>query len=92
MKLPGAIVLLNGAGLPFATGLEVNQRQVCVKQRPARIKHRPQARRTGADMPADPGSFLEVLRADRPTADRADKMAAFDRYMPGPNEGAARPA
>jgi hypothetical protein len=43
-------------------------------------------------MPADPGSFLEVLRADRPTADRADKMAAFDRYMPGPNEGAARPA
>ena len=92
MKLSGAIVLLNGAGEPVAAVLEVNQRQVCVKQRPARIKHRPQAKRTGADMPQILGSFLEVLPADGPTADRADKMAAFDRYMPGPNEGAARPA
>jgi hypothetical protein len=49
-------------------------------------------------MPADPGSFLEVLRADSPTADRADKMAAYDRLHAGPEtmtfmyEGAARPA
>jgi hypothetical protein len=35
-------------------------------------------------MPADPGSFLEVLRADGPTADRADKMAAYDRLHAGP--------
>ena len=84
MKLSGAIVLLNGAGEPVAAVLEVNQSQVCVKQRPARIKHRPQAKRTGADMPQILGSFLEVLPADGRTADRADKMAAYDRLHAGP--------